>query len=526
MQYKHIAMLIFLLLAYNIYTDNYMDEIAYIEGEQGNDWFGVEVESLDFNGDGKDDLAVSAPGYNVDETTEGKFYLYFGKEENFADSADIIMCAETDEESYSLRTFSRMECVGDVNGDGCDDLGYIHNVDYPDDVSSIYTLKILFGGTVTDTIPDLLYEFSSENYVSNYRVSELGDINGDDFDDIGFCIDLHGYNPKITEYFICWGGSYTLEHFAFFETNNYSATIEGIGDINNDSFDDFSIFSKASGIIHSYIYFGATEIDTIPDLDMNEYLGNPEWPNSGLLSCGDWSGDNIDDFMTLTPWDNGIAIWNGGNTFFNPSIDCFIEFWDYSIKNDYGDLNGDGKLDLCLGYQGASNAYIYLGHQNGTNDLVLSESSLFNFGWDIAIGNFNCDEYDDVAVGTYVNMTHWPGRVWVYGGNGELTEADPDVNADISNIPASEVKFEAYPNPFNPIVTFSYKLPDVNVDSVKINIYNIKGQKVASLYNIYKVNNTKNKITWNAINQASGAYFCQLVINNEVVQTIKIVLLK
>jgi hypothetical protein len=98
-----------------------------------------------------------------------------------------------------------------------------------------------------------------------------------------------------------------------------------------------------------------------------------------------------------------------------------------------------------------------------------------------------------------------PGVVRYYLG---LNTADNPVTAVVHN--ASVTGFhlsQNYPNPFNPSTTIEYSLA-VKSD-VKISIYNLLGQKVATV-----VNETKEpgsyRAEWNASSTASGLYFYEM----------------
>jgi hypothetical protein len=65
---------------------------SYIVGENPDDWFGAKMASLDFNGDGYDDLVVSSRYFDrfdqrglVSESDNGKVYLLFGRSAPFGD---------------------------------------------------------------------------------------------------------------------------------------------------------------------------------------------------------------------------------------------------------------------------------------------------------------------------------------------------------------------------------------------------------------------------------------------------------
>jgi hypothetical protein len=79
-----------------------------------------------------------------------------------------------------------------------------------------------------------------------------------------------------------------------------------------------------------------------------------------------------------------------------------------------------------------------------------------------------------------------------------------------------------YPNPFNPVTIISYSLP-VATD-VKIDIFNILGQRVATLMNEHQEAG-EHSITWNASPYSSGVYFYRIT-TGEAVGTKKMLLLK
>ncbi|MHB1687273.1 MAG: alpha-amylase family glycosyl hydrolase [Ignavibacteriaceae bacterium] len=87
--------------------------------------------------------------------------------------------------------------------------------------------------------------------------------------------------------------------------------------------------------------------------------------------------------------------------------------------------------------------------------------------------------------------------------NTQLTE----VKNNPKNIPASFTLYQNYPNPFNPSTVIRFALP---FDSkVKLDIYNILGQRVVEL-----VNNVEtagyHEVVWNASNLASGVYIYRI----------------
>ena len=88
--------------------------------------------------------------------------------------------------------------------------------------------------------------------------------------------------------------------------------------------------------------------------------------------------------------------------------------------------------------------------------------------------------------------------------------------------PSSFNLAQNYPNPFNPTTTISYTLK--SNDFVRLSIYSITGQEVASLVNSSETAGEK-QVVWNAGNLSSGIYYARLQLAGEA-KTIKMTLLK
>lgn len=72
------------------------------------------------------------------------------------------------------------------------------------------------------------------------------------------------------------------------------------------------------------------------------------------------------------------------------------------------------------------------------------------------------------------------------------------------DLPTSYALYQNYPNPFNPSTIIKYDLPAAS--NVKINVYNLLGQKVTSLQDAYKPAG-RYSISFNAGHLSSGIYF-------------------
>lgn len=91
----------------------------------------------------------------------------------------------------------------------------------------------------------------------------------------------------------------------------------------------------------------------------------------------------------------------------------------------------------------------------------------------------------------------------------------------------SVMLYQNVPNPFNPTTNIRFDLP--SSEHVKLNVYNIKGELIATLLD-QKMNAGRNEVSWDAKDNngmavASGIYFYRLVAG-DFVQTKKMVLLR
>jgi len=89
-------------------------------------------------------------------------------------------------------------------------------------------------------------------------------------------------------------------------------------------------------------------------------------------------------------------------------------------------------------------------------------------------------------------------------------------------IPETFVLENAYPNPFNPVTTLSFGLP--NDAQVSLSIYNLQGREIISLID-GNMDAGYHSVVWNADNNASGVYFVKMVAG-DFVNTQKLMLVK
>ena len=94
---------------------------------------------------------------------------------------------------------------------------------------------------------------------------------------------------------------------------------------------------------------------------------------------------------------------------------------------------------------------------------------------------------------------------------------------NFASIPNSYVLSPAFPNPFNPTTTLNFTL-EVH-DKVSMDVYNMQGQKVASLID-HEMGAGSHSVNWNADAFSSGIYFVKMLTNGGFESTQKITLIK
>lgn len=122
--------------------------------------------------------------------------------------------------------------------------------------------------------------------------------------------------------------------------------------------------------------------------------------------------------------------------------------------------------------------------------------------------------------------------IWkVIASDGQATSESPTWSFSLASlkitdavvgVPTNYYLYQNHPNPFNPITTIRYELPEQS--DVQITIYNLLGKEFTTLLSESQDAGFKS-IQWDASNVASGVYFCQIRAG-EFVQTKKMILLK
>jgi hypothetical protein len=171
---KKLTLLMVLLILYwsSITAQELVNSYQERNGTGTSHLGSVVTDIGDFNGDGFDDIAVSAPSY---DGGKGRVYIFYGGS-NSDNTPDLIFEGEATNINFGIS----ISGAGDFNGDGYDDLivgcNFINNYK-----GRAY---IYFGGSNPNTDANVVISGSVINKQLGKVVSGIGDFNNDGYDDV------------------------------------------------------------------------------------------------------------------------------------------------------------------------------------------------------------------------------------------------------------------------------------------------------------------------------------------------------
>jgi hypothetical protein len=288
----------------------------------------------------------------------------------------------------------------------------------------IFIILSLTLNSLTITAQDSLYLVgtlvgeSYEKRITNVR--GVGDVNGDGYGDFLVAMSedntVHLYfgSPDLNlESDVVFTPQSSMNMIAYF-----GADIAGIGDVNGDGYDDFTIaahfhdWGSFKGIV--FLYYGGETISPTPVAEFYE-----PWIQDGfghlIVDIGDINKDGYNDFTISSSynWSNGrgrvYLFWGGDTISFERSV-TFLDtaainewidsFFGESVAN-IGDINGNGYDDIAIsaGYDpSVPSEKIYVFY--GSNQMIPIPDTVFIGGDVFNIGDINGDQKTEFVIRT------------------------------------------------------------------------------------------------------------------------------
>ena len=418
--------------------------------------FGSSVAGAgDVNGDGFDDVIVSAPYYDAVAGSggdEGAAFVFFGSASGIADgnpgTANHSIVSE-----FAHGQLFTVAAAGDVNGDGYGDIlvgSPFRALVFLGSASGIVGNNIATAATrLTPTVGDFIA-----------GVVGAGDVNGDGYDDV--IVGIPGFDGGQTDEgaaFIYLGSASGIPSgdattaATRLESNQpggsdidgaypvFGGPVAGAGDVNGDGFDDVIVGAPRYQTGQSkegaaFIFLGSAS--GIPNGDPTtaaaRLAANQEDARFGysVASAGDVNRDGFADLLIGAPhysfgsgYEGAAFVFLGSasgipsgspsaaaaslesSRYCRPpaSTACLMGF----SASSAGDVDGDGYGDVIVGTT-IERAYVFKGSESGlaeaavehaTPDALLEgDQDSAHIGASVAgSGDVNGDGYDDVIVG-------------------------------------------------------------------------------------------------------------------------------
>ena len=315
--------------------------------------------------------------------------------------------------------------VGDVNDDGFPDVAMGATEDFLPFVSGPGYVKVISGADGS-LLHQLVGPVAAGEF--GYSVAGIGDVNGDDHDDLIVGApedDTNGSGSGTARIFSGQTGAQIRLIQGDTTSFKCGSSVAGLGDVNGDSIPDYAVGSRGAGLNGqnsgvARIYSGMTGalLSEMVGVESGDRLG------ASMDNAGDVDGDTVDDLLVGSYYGGAYAFSGATGALIralpSPSDDDFYG-WDVA---GVGDVTGDGVPDFLIGAHQDSVFQSLPGYaeviSGGTGASFLTMSGTVDgerFGIAVAsAGDFDGDGFPDYLIGADQNSGTAAGYARVYSG--------------------------------------------------------------------------------------------------------------
>ena len=215
----------------------------------------------------------------------------------------------------------------------------------------------------------------------------------------------------------------------------------------------------------------------------------------------DYDTLGVKQFYSVAPYQNYYVITNNSE---------FTEGSNYcGTGSSHGDITGEMPV-----YAGIC----WLNRQNDTVSVIARKWGTFNFPKKFFAGTSGYNGFVNMSPKLVHQGMFRLRMIWESEHNGRTALYESYMDDNLSAIPDNEGGspdrfrlYQNFPNPFNPVTTISYDLP--NSGFVMLKVYDMLGREVKTLVNEMKTAGF-HKAQFTAEGLATGAYFYRLSVSS------------
>ncbi len=504
--------------------------------------FGFALAGGDLNGDGYVDLVIADKTDANNYPFTGAIYVFWGNNQNTY--TDTFTINNPSSLPPNLTDFPTSIAIGDFNGDGYDDLlagdQYWAEAPYLGYAGRAY---VYYGGPTFDTIPDLVIGPIYSDYALGRSVSNLGDLNGDGFEDFGIGAPMWPGYPIIGRVHIFFGGpnldeTPDLTLVGFPDEQNFGLEIGGGEDVNGDGYDDVLVASWGPGWPPQgriFVFFGGDPMDSLWDFTVASRWGRFMGVDGGVVALKNFTHWGYADVAAAAHGvvDTGVVFRGEERIKPNP-VAKLLEEQQTAIEEFGYDL----AASRCLNFSALSASNRYFNNRAGAVYFYVGGPSfdtlydaLFTGSNQVAryrgnkisrVGSIDADQIDELLVANLVSYDPYylPAYVWLIRYTGTGVQEPPDM-------PTMPLRISVYPTVAKDFVNIVFT--GIKQGPVGIIVYDATGRRIYTARK--EVMSHEGQLTWHLVDKwghrvPDGIYFLQVLSNRGRVAMERVMVLK